>query len=376
MLYVYTGGPGTGKTCEVVAELLKNKKWRNRPVYTFGIVFTELGDEKIPHETIPHVDENGQPHEEGIKKLLSYLDWMPANGLLVIDEAQKYFRTRSSGAKVPKHVEWLETHRHKGIDIIMITQHPALLDTNVKRFVFGHKHIAVSGMGNRVMHSWTGKCANPDSKADKSDADTSIHRLDKDAYPMYVSSEMHTKSLAKRNKLWYIIPAVLIFIIIMLYLAVEQFSKFYGDEKADTVPEHVASDQQLANDDSEQSVQKSYMGNAPEEKLIKAEDYIPEMDGKPWTAPVYKSQNQNIQSMPFPVMCVINSGKKNRCTCYTDQSTPIRGMDDGLCRDFAENGIYNPYLAKGQSLPAVKQLGMPTSEPAQVLETIDTTGKG
>ena len=44
--------------------------------------------------------------------------------------------------------------------------------------------------------------------------------------------------------------------------------------------------------------------------------------------------------MPYPVACVKN---RNKCTCYTDQGTPIRGMEKGLCLDFVQNGIYNPY---------------------------------
>ncbi|WP_225748025.1 hypothetical protein [Eikenella sp. Marseille-P7795] len=55
--------------------------------------------------------------------------------------------------------------------------------------------------------------------------------------------------------------------------------------------------------------------------------------------------------MPYPVACV-KSGAA--CTCYTDQATPIRGMDKGLCIDFAENGIYNPYRTAAQSAAADK----------------------
>ena len=75
------------------------------------------------------------------------------------------------------------------------------------------------------------------------------------------------------------------------------------------------------------------------------------MDGKPWTAPAYAPQNTAISTMPYPVACV-KSG--DSCTCYTDQATPIRGMDKGLCIDFAENGIYNPYRTAAQSAAADK----------------------
>lgn len=80
----------------------------------------------------------------------------------------------------------------------------------------------------------------------------------------------------------------------------------------------------------------------PTDGVITSADYEPQFYGKPWTAPVYAKFNtkQNIQTMPFPVACVADSDK---CTCYTDQATAIRQMDDGLCRDFVENGIYNEF---------------------------------
>ncbi|RPD82975.1 zonular occludens toxin family protein, partial [Neisseria weixii] len=32
-----------------------------------------------------------------------------------------------------------------------------------------------------------------------------------------------------------------------------------------------------------------------------------------------------------------------KCTCYTEQGTPIKGFEKSQCLDFVENGIYNPY---------------------------------
>ena len=46
--------------------------------------------------------------------------------------------------------------------------------------------------------------------------------------------------------------------------------------------------------------------------------------------------------MPYPVACVKN---ENRCTCYTDQGTTIKGFSKTQCLEFVENGIYNPYRA-------------------------------
>ena len=46
--------------------------------------------------------------------------------------------------------------------------------------------------------------------------------------------------------------------------------------------------------------------NGVDVKVLKASDFIPSLDGKPWTAPVYAPYNTNIQTMPYPVGCVKN----------------------------------------------------------------------
>ena len=60
--------------------------------------------------------------------------------------------------------------------------------------------------------------------------------------------------------------------------------------------------------------------------------------------------------MPYPVACVQSD---TGCTCYTDQATPIRDMDDGICRDFVANGIYNPYLQDENPAPAAPAAAPP-----------------
>ena len=52
--------------------------------------------------------------------------------------------------------------------------------------------------------------------------------------------------------------------------------------------------------------------------------------------------------MPYPVACVKNA---DRCTCYTDQGTAIKGFSKTQCLEFVENGIYNPYKAAAATPP-------------------------
>ena len=107
MITIITGTPGTGKTSYVVAELM-NTTGRN--IYVDGI--PELS---LPHEVAPPVDQWVTVGEDD-SGATSHQWNFPPNSIIIIDEAQRSFRPRPSGSKVPDYVAALETHRHAGLD--------------------------------------------------------------------------------------------------------------------------------------------------------------------------------------------------------------------------------------------------------------------
>ena len=170
---------------------------------------------------------------------------------------------------------------------------------------------------------------------------------------MYKSAEEHTKVKGKLSKGVIILPFVLLATAYGFYHLKQRYRTLTADPTQQTqqaakaaVPQADAERAALAISDAEADGTYS-----TEQRVIKPEDYKPVFDGQPWTAPVYNAHNQQIATMPFPVACIKT---QDRCTCYTDQATPIRGMDKGLCIDFAENGIYNPYRTAAQSAAADK----------------------
>ena len=113
MITLITGQPGAGKTLftlQFVRELAEKEK---RTVHYSGIK-----DLRLPWLELANAE-----------------DWyqVPQGSIVVVDEAQRIFRPRGAGSVVPRHVSELETHRHQGIDLFIITQHPMLVDTNVMR---------------------------------------------------------------------------------------------------------------------------------------------------------------------------------------------------------------------------------------------------
>lgn len=156
MLYLVTGVPGSGKTLYMISSLIKRDDLKNRPLYLEGI--PEVDETIIPHKKIP----DGHSVED-------WFEWIEPGAILVVDEAQNHFRKLNSNANLPRHITELEVHRHYGIDIFLLTQHPRLLHVNVKSFVENHVHISKTQLGTRRIWEWQG-CGNPDSHASRNDA--------------------------------------------------------------------------------------------------------------------------------------------------------------------------------------------------------------
>lgn len=369
MIYLITGLPGSGKTLHMVSMLVNRADLKGRELYVDGI--PELDPVAIPHNEMPEGCNGG-----------NWQDWLPNGSILVIDEAQRYFRPRPNGSKVPDSVQAMETHRHKGVDIFILTQHPRLLDINVKSFVENHKHISKSQLGIRRIFEWQ-RAGNPDAKADVQAANIKTYTLDKSCYGYYKSAEIHTKIDTGKTWVNYFLPLIVVgglaFIGYSLSIFLTDDNPFKEQPKKPKTESVSGSLKQKAEHTANTINNGMIAASSPAPKATTAstptqakndvlteQDFEPAIKGQPWTAPFYAnlSSKNNVKSMPFPVACIKETRtKKKSCTCYTDQSTPIKGMDYNLCVDFADNGIYNPYKSADElnssssSMDNVQQVG-------------------
>ena len=347
MLYLITGVPGSGKTLKMISDLMNRADLKNRPLYLDGIA--EVNAEIIPNQPIP----------EG-ESMQTWHKWAPQGAILVIDECQRVFRPRASGSKVPDYVAELETHRHRGIDIFLLTQHPRLIDINVRSLIGHHVHIGKTNLGVRRMVEWE-RCANPEANADIANGVKSVYTLDKKAFGVYKSAEEHTKINTKRSKIIVIFPMALVAI---LFGAWYVYDSWRGISKPIEQPQvvQVPSPQPPTEAHSSASSNGQYASQpvafAPEKQPhLSQEDYEPRIPGQPHTAPLYDAYNKAVKTMPYPVACVKNASK---CTCYTEQATPIKDMDKQQYLDFVQDGIYNPY----RQAIVTGQAALPTSNTA------------
>jgi zona occludens toxin len=211
MLTLVTGGPGNGKTSYVVSELLKLPKegepnWR--PLYVWGIP-----DFKLPHTTMPPLAQwtSLQPIPED-PNLQEPQFAIEDGAIIVIDEAQTVYRPRSTGSKVPPHVSAIERHRHKALDIWLITQNPGLVDSNVRQLCGRHIHIKSSWSG-RKLYEWS-EARNPNSRTDLAEAVSTAYTLPKGTFGQYKSATEHIKPQRRiPMQVWLLLAVAVAFVV-------------------------------------------------------------------------------------------------------------------------------------------------------------------
>jgi len=137
------------------------------------------------------VREPGFPPVPDVHRMVqNWWLWCEPGDVIVIDECQRVFRPFAAGRRIPMFIEKLETARHYGVQFVYVTQHPALLHTNVRNLVGPHWHIArVLGGARTIIYEWP-VATNPDRTKS---ATKRFWKHDKKVFGLYESSQLHTK---------------------------------------------------------------------------------------------------------------------------------------------------------------------------------------
>lgn len=309
-IIIHTGLPGHGKTLYTLWYVRDWADREGRQVYYHG----------IPELQIP-----------GWIELDDATTWyqLPPRSIVVVDEAQKTFRPRSSGAGVPAHVAAAETHRHAGIDAVLITQHPLLIDGNIRRLCDKHRHIIRAfGAPYATVHEWPQVMDQPQKQGSRKDSIKSQFRYPKEVYRWYKSAEAHTYKTRIPAKVWGAI-ALTIGLVVGIYGVVQWFKGglFSSSSPVAQSVETVAQGSVLPQPSRERRQVKTTAEWLQEQQ--------PRIAGLPHTAPMYDNVTQ-ARYAPYPAACIASA---SRCVCYTQQGTRI-GADDKLCRQIAETGYF------------------------------------
>lgn len=182
MITLITGVPGSGKSLHGVSELLlpmQGSEIEHDGGKVKRVLHTNIKGLLLDHVLIDKDD------------LLKWHEWAKPGDLICFDEVQEVWRPRSMSAQAPESITKLEIHRHMAVDFVIITQHPMLLDQNIRRLVGRHLHVRrVANMALAVVYEWD-HASNPSMV--KSAITTRPWRYPKSAYKLYKSAEAHTK---------------------------------------------------------------------------------------------------------------------------------------------------------------------------------------
>ena len=351
MIELITGLPGNGKTLYTISRVRELAKQSNRAVYYAG----------IPELTLDWT-------------LIEPEEWasVPAGAIVVIDECQKIFRNRSLGSKAPQYVTDLETHRHQGLDIFMITQHPSLIDPVVRRLAGSHRHlIRPFGMSVSTVHHWESVKDNCDKAPARADSNKTKWGFDKSVFGLYKSAEVHTvkRQLPFRVKMLLCLPIVLVG---LAFLA-----KAYMDKVAGPVAvPHAAPGTHAAAPTA-----FPLGASAPFDPVADAKNYVeqrtPRVDGLAYTAPIYDEITKPVRA-PIPAACIQSGRSGEKCKCFSQQGTPM-DVRFNMCIEFARNGFFQEFDAEkdrastertAQSVRVLDGRGTEVAGPARALQVI------
>lgn len=328
-----TGLPGNGKTLYAIWTVQQRAQAEHRPVFYSGIKDLQLDWEKI------------DPYE-----------WhkAPVNAIVVIDEAQrshdepdskkargKLFGVRPRGEE-PDWVTQLEVHRHGGIDLVLLTQHPMFVSSHVRKLCDRHLHLIRRwGLSSSTVHEW-GE-VREDCHRRRADSSKATFKFPRQAYGWYKSAEAHTMRVRIPWRVWAM-GGVLLALAGLVWFVWSRLA-------AQLAPKLPVS----------QSVQHASPGpmrvgapggdggqglRPPGQALTRYEwvaQWEPRVQGLGYTAPAYDDLTKPVE-VPYPAACVV---MKKECRCYTQQATRL-DVPDALCRAVVDRGFFVAWRGQGQ----------------------------
>lgn len=206
MITVITGTPGSGKTLYSIQKLLRPMVGQTIPVPDDEgnvvdmprTIYTNINGLQLDHERIDDGEEYG---------LRGWHNWALPGSVIVFDEFQKAWPPRPNGSKVPPDVQALDTHRHMGVDFILITQNSANVDRHVHGLVGRHLHIRrLANSPMATVYEWDHLSKSLlYSKALK----MSPFFFSRKVYSLYKSAKVHTKQpRSLPGMIWFVAAGI------------------------------------------------------------------------------------------------------------------------------------------------------------------------
>lgn len=365
MMYLISGQPGNGKTLRAMSmahefyeqnqQQVKDGKAQPRRFFT-----------NIAGATI---DENPEAFP-WLEKLPEHNDWtqLPDGSFVLYDEAhsdgntqglERYGRlfpsTGKPGESDDPRIRSMSTHRHRGFDLVFITQWPSKIHHQVRSLIGSHTHMnRTFGMQRAGVLTWSRVQPDPYDERVRDKAEEEIWAYPKALYERYRSATLHTASHKFKvpKRVWQglsmaVTLIVCLWLIWMFVVKPSAASPKKEEQGAGALPTAAA-------------LAPLGAGMAAARPLSR-EEYVakhkPRVEFQPWSAPAF--DERTVQSQP-ELYCMASgtTEQDTTCTCVTEQGTKA-SISIPVCVAIARDGpAYNPYRApRQQSEPGKDEAG-------------------
>lgn len=205
MLTLITGMPGNGKTLRAMA-LIEEEWKRNQDDVKKGKATERQFFTNIAGAT----REENPDAFPFVQKMPADNDWtkLPDGSFVVYDEAHAdghtpdlerygtlFPSTGKPGESNDPRIRAMSTHRHRGFDIVLITQWPSKIHHQVRSLVGKHIHMNRSmGLQAAGVYTWTRVQVDPYDEKAREKGEEEVWSFDKSLYHRYKSSTLHTSA--------------------------------------------------------------------------------------------------------------------------------------------------------------------------------------
>lgn len=205
MIAVITGQPGNGKSL-MAMHLMQVEFERNAAAVKSGKEQPRRFFSNIKGAT---TEENPEAFP-WVELLPPGADWtkLPDGSYVQYDEAHSdgktpgleryghlFPSTGKPGESDDLRIRAMSTHRHRGFDLVLITQWPSKIHHQVRSLVGSHVHMSRAfGLEKAGVLKWTRIQVDPYDEVQREKAEEEIWTYPKDLYRRYISASMHTAS--------------------------------------------------------------------------------------------------------------------------------------------------------------------------------------
>lgn len=258
------------------------------------------------------------------------LKWyeLPTGAIIVIDECQRHFPMMSNAAKRPRAYTEIDTHRHKGHDVFLITQDPVNVDKRFTSMCDLHFHLARAFNSERAtLYEFQAVEYVSGSKYKRvPDAIKKQWNYPKEVYSYYKSAEVHTykKRIPLLRLVLIAIPFIsIVFLIPHLYKRMQS--------RGGTIPEQIE-EPQYSNP---RSGVPSPVGD-----VITTAMRQPAVPDEMLSIPMYQEIIEIVSYQRLSGCGNYVFGQTERCVC-NDQRGNVIPISFNACRNYIEYGYFD-----------------------------------